>query len=372
MLALFSGAALGIALLYALLPDASEAKRFEELALGDENTVSLAKVAGIPVHCHDLDDAHRCLGGYRESEPGQDVVLWLGNSQVHAINQMQPGDETAALVLHRRVARHGRYFLTFSQPNASLQEHYVLFQYLLDQVPVKTLVLPVVFDDMRETGIRSSLRGALETPSVAARLGETGVGKRLLTDNVARDAAGNDMAALQDTVQEKSEALLNAGLESIWPIWAQRPVLRGELFLFLYKLRNWALGISPSTIRKMIPGRYALNRQALEATLDAARARGIDVLLYIVPLRSDGKVPYDLAEYQSFKQQMGTLALAHGVRFVNLEDLVPAELWGAKAATAVGGGEEMDFMHFQAGGHALLADALYAELTALWAGEGRP
>ena len=357
-------------MLYAFLPDPSETENFEELALGGETVSYFASVDGVPVHCHDLDDAHRCLRGYRDRGGARDVVLWLGNSQVHSINQMKPGDETAAADLHRRVARHGRYFLTFSQPNANLQEHYLLFQYLLDRVSIKTLVLPVVFDDMRNTGIRNSLADALKAPAVAARLAKTAIGQRLLSDHGDQDAAGNDMAALDDTVQEKSEAWLNARLESLWPLWAQRPTLRGELFLFLYQFRNWALGINPSSIRRMIPGRYALNRQALEATLDLARGRGIHVLLYVVPIRDDVKIPYDLNEYRLFKDDMKRLALAKGARFANLENLVPAQYRGSKAATTVGGGNELDFMHFQAGGHALLAEALYTELQALGWGEG--
>ena len=77
-------------------------------------------------------------------------------------------------------------------------------------------------------------------------------------------------------------------------------------------------------------------------------------------------------EYAAFKAEMATLADRPDVRFANLEDLVPADLWGAKAATTLGGGEELDFMHFQAGGHRLLAAALYRELQALWGGEVRP
>ena len=36
--------------------------------------------------------------------------------------------------------------ITFSQPNANLQEHYVLFEYLRHRLPVRTLILPLVFD----------------------------------------------------------------------------------------------------------------------------------------------------------------------------------------------------------------------------------
>ncbi len=193
---------------------------------------------------------------------------------MHAINQFQPGQETAAPELHRRTQALGRNFLTLSQPNASLQEHYLLFAWLLSQLPLDTLVLPVVFDDMREEGVRTSLAAALKDPGTTRILGLTPVGQRLVANHGEQDAAGNDMAALADTVQDRSERFLNAELERIWPLWAQRPALRGEFFLSLYLLRNWALGIDPTSTRKMIPGRYAQNRPALAAILDLAGDAG--------------------------------------------------------------------------------------------------
>ncbi len=53
------------------------------------------------------------------------VTLWLGNSQIHAINRFSPGEETASPELHRLFFRLNHYFLTFSQANANLQEHYL-------------------------------------------------------------------------------------------------------------------------------------------------------------------------------------------------------------------------------------------------------
>lgn len=371
-ISLLLGFVLGIAFLYAAAPDLKVEKRFENLALGEENTVAMGGVVDIRVHCHDLDDIDLCLNGYKQAGNAQPVVLWLGNSQVHAINHYRPGEETAAPELHGLLQDRDRYFLTLSQPNANLQEHYLLFAHLVDKLPVKTLVLPVVFDDMREEGVRTSLAAALKDPDTRGILGGTPVGQSLVANHGDQDAAGNDMAALADTVQEYSERRLNEGLERVWPLWAERPELRGEFLLSLYLLRNWVLGIDPSSTRKMIPGRYANNREAFQAILDLAGERGIDVLVYVVPLRNDVKVPYDLEEYAAFKAEMATLADRPGVRFANLEDLVPADLWGAKAATTLGGGEELDFMHFQAGGHRLLAAALYHELQALWGGEVRP
>ena len=49
----------------------------------------------------------------------------------------------------------------------------------------------------------------------------------------------------------------------------------------------------------------------------------------------------------------------HHVRsFVDLEALVPPELWGEKLSTSLDGQAEIDFMHFRGAGHTLLAREL--------------
>ncbi|MDB2531613.1 hypothetical protein N9Y07_03795 [Alphaproteobacteria bacterium] len=359
---LLLGLFVGIVLLYQVLPEEQEKKRFEDLALGTENTASLGRADGLAVHCYDLNDAHECLKSYQRTASGQKVLLWLGNSQVHAINQFKPGQETAAPDLHRRFRVNGEYFLTFSQPNASLQEHYLLFAYLINRLPIKTLVLPVVFDDMREDGIRTSLIDAFKDYRTLDSLKSSEIGRILIENHGDQDVTGNELAALEETLQEHSEKALNSILEDAWSVWAERPALRGNFMGWLYEFRNLVLGINPTSTRKMIRGRYAKNRDALIAVLELAASQEVKVLVYVVPLRNDVKVPYDPLEYASFKTEMSSLARQNGSSFVDLENLVPAHLWGTKDSTTIGGGQELDFMHFQAGGHRLLANALYNKL----------
>jgi hypothetical protein len=339
----------------------------DEFALGAETTSYFAEVGGFPVHCKDLTDADACIAGY-EQTTGDEVVVWLGNSQLHAINQMKEGEETAAAILHRKLKEQSRYLITFSQPNANLQEHYVLFEYLLTRLPIDTLVLPVVFDDMRESGIRPELDATFSNPEVVARLRSTGIGRALLANHGDHDhgAADNDFAALRNTVQETSEHLLNNQLESVSSVWASRRDLRGMIMISLYRFRNWVFGISASSTRKLIPGRYIANMQALEAILERAGTAGVKVLMYVVPLRDGVKIPYDIEQYTRFKDDVEVLAQSHNATLTNLEGLIPGELWGMKDSTTLSGaGGELDFMHFQADGHALLADALQHELQRL-------
>ena len=82
------------------------------------------------------------------------------------------------------------------------------------------------------------------------------------------------------------------------------------------------------------------------------------MILYVPPLRQDYAPPYDREDYAHFKGEVRAMAARHGARWINLEKIVPGPLWGTKAATGMGGKAELDFMHYQAQGHRLLAEAL--------------
>jgi len=368
---LFIGSLIGVGVLYYLAMMINVDLNFEELALGKENRASFSEINGKNIHCSDLRDAQRCIDNYYDNPVGDELVLWLGNSQLHTINQMKESDELSSAILHRALKKQGKHLLTFSQPNASLQEHYLLFEYLLQKLSVNFLILPVVFDDLRETGIRGDLIKILEDKAVVDSLRKSSTGTVLVEDQNDKDAAGNDMEALDQTTQEGVEKLLNSYLERIWGIWKYRPEFRGHLMGGLYLLRNWIFGITPSSVRKMIPGRYRLNMQAMNEILHSANEQGIKVLLYIVPLRDDVKIPYDLNQYDKFKSEVELSSTSNGgVRYVNFEKIVPTDLWGSKASTTIGGGEELDFMHFKGGGHRILAEKLFSKLELLWSEEG--
>lgn len=333
--------------------------------LGAETTDNFGIVDGFLIHCFGSRDADRCLDGQRQRAPNE-AALWLGNSQVHAVNQLQPGETNAAPLLFKSLQKKGIDLLTFSLPNANLQEHYVLFEYLRVRMPLKLLILPVCFDDLREDGLRNpDVTDFLGDSETAHSLSETLIGRRLLNSAASADkntdlgGAKDDTEGIAGTIQERVEKRLNDWLGVHSRLWRLRPEIRGWLFYsVLYPFRNTVLGITPSTTRKVIPGRYRDNLAALEATLVRAKSTGVRVIVYVVPLRGGVKIPYDAAEYMAFKAELEHLVQQHGATFENLENLVPDESWGTKSSTSFKASEEIDFMHFAFPGHRLLADAL--------------
>lgn len=350
LLALALGCALAVLVLQWTI--GGETQDFGELALGATTTSLYATLDGHRIHCTGVADAPECLAGVA-ARGNRPVVLWLGNSQLHAVNQLRPREENAPPIVARRLRKLGVDLVAFSQPNANLQEHLTLFSYLRPRLPIRALVLPVVFDDLREVGLRTDIAAAIGDPEVLAALRRHEIGRRILASQ--KQQGEGDLAALHDTTQEASEAALEGWLAQHSELWALRPQARGKLFEKLYNTRNAVFGIDAQSKRRMIPGRTQLNLDAAEALLAEARAAGIPVLVYVVPLRDDIETPYVETEYREFKDFVRDLARKNGAAFLNLEHLVPAQLWGETIPSALGQEADLDFMHFQAGGHELLA-----------------
>ena len=283
---------------------------------------------------------------------------------MHEVNQLQSGETNASPLLFESLSQYGLDLLTFSLANASLQEHYVMFEYLRQRMPLKVLILPVVFDDTREEGLRPDVAAFAKDRATAKALSETFIGKRLVS--TVQSGAMTELVSTNDdaggvagTFQERAEKSLNKWLKEHSRLWQLRPEIRGRLFIGLYRVRNFVFGITPSSTRKVIPGRYKDNLAALQAILDRSRREHVRVVMYIVPLRGGVKIPYEPTEYVAFKSQMETLSQQYDASFKNLEQLIPDDFWGTKASTSLGEEQELDFMHFRHSGHRLLAQALH-------------
>ena len=360
-LTLIIGFFFGIILLNLFLP--KNKNSFNDLAYEEYTTRAMGYANGERVHCNDLDDIYLCVESYKKNGNDNPVILWFGNSQLHSINSYTHGDETASSLLHMALRKKGFYLITFSQPNANLQEHYLLFSYLLNQFPVKNLILSTVYDDMREDEIRTSINKTLEDAYVLNEVDKTTIGKNLIINYKKKNLINNDTIAREETNHDYWENLINKKLEKIWPLWAERDSLRSHLFHNLYLLRNTILGIDATTIRKKILGPYIKNMTAYKEILNLAEKKKIGILVYIQPIRNDMKIPYDLNEYNLFKKEIATISEISGAYFSNLENIVPNEFWGQTASINLKNYKDLDFMHFQAEGHQLLSKNILYEFN---------
>lgn len=349
---------IAVAILYAVQP--RTAVSFNQAAAVGADTIDYyAHNGDYAVHCGDATDIANCLAGveYRALEHN---ALWLGNSQLHAINQLKQDEVSASHLLHYALLEQNWDLITLSQPNANLQEHYILFEYWLLNSGIDLLLLPVVFDDLREDGLRDTIKSLLGSEAIQSGLKSTEIGRILL--NSTPDSIADPMISSRETWQVQSEALLNDVLASHSPLWEKRSTLRSAAIFALYRLRNSLFGISATSKRKMLPGPYANNLAALQALLQRAQEQNIIVLLYIAPIRQDVELPYDQDQYVNFIASVTQIAQATGAYYFNLDQLVDPADWGTTGSIAVGGSTSagIDFMHFAAGGHKTLSEKLHS------------
>lgn len=339
-------------------------RRLDEFALGKHVATVLRPYRGDQVHCSDVTDASKCVMPAIQRDLPQ-KIFWFGNSQLHAINQPDNGARSAPVLLAEQFRPRNIEVLAFSQPNASLQEHRLMFEFLINQIIPDVLVLPVVFDDTREDHVRSNIRLAFDDPDVRESLSSSALGTRLMMESkdvpVSSSSSGSDFVTLQERVEHKVDLFLAKKSN----IWSLRSYARGEIALKLYTTRNQLLGIDASSKRSKIPANYRRNIEAFEEILLRAAKLGATVLVYIAPLRTDVEPPYIKSEYYEFKKEIAALTYHHGERFVDLEKLVPPRHWGLKSSTDLDGEMELDFMHFQFPGHELLEQAIRLELEAV-------
>lgn len=300
--------------------------------------------------------------GLRPDHPP--FVLWLGNSQLHTINQYRLGEHLAPYWLGE-AARCADCIepLGVSLPNANFQEYLVLAHYAMSRLPISVIVVKLVFDKLREDGLRDELEPLL-TDDVRSALSVSDIGAEMLDifDKAHVKAAtgdaqkgGDKQQGLDGFLQKPIEERLDTWL-SVVPLWADRANLRGHVMLDLYDLRNFVFGIKPNSTRKMIPGRYDRNMKAFDQLVKLADSARVPLIVYVAPIRNDVPIPYESAAYERWKSDVARMAAAKGFVFMNLERLVPNDQWGSYRA------DEIDFMHFKGQGHKLLADALWPEI----------
>ncbi len=356
---------LGIGLLYYYQRHIRSAA---DIGLGEGTYGYFPVVDKFPIHITDAQFADSVVKGWKE-RGAKPLYLWQGNSQLHGVNQYKPGQVNCVEFLFNALKNNNEEVIGASYPNGNMQEFLLSLIYFSHKLPLKAVVQPVFYDDMREDGIRNEINipdvVAAVKPDSPYFLNIPNIAALKINDSLSGDVKGDDFNAIHATAQERSERYLDNRLEHLWGIWQSRPDIRGNLFNDVYKLRNMVLGIKANTIRKMIPGRFTDNYNSFLDMLAFCNDHHIPLVIYIPPLRDDVSPPYDIKEYEKFKEQVKADCEKVHLTFINLEHLVPAKYWGVKEGTSFGASTEVDFMHFQQAGHQLIADTIYHTLLQL-------
>jgi hypothetical protein len=344
--------------------------KFEDLALGTETSPYFAKNSlNGPIHISRIDDNEEpdFINTYINSGKSK-TILFLGNSQTHSINQIKKDQINFIQILNDSLITSNSSVFCQSIPNANLQELLLSYLYWRNKFHVKTLVLPLFFDDLREDGIRdvfypNLIKQRYLIPDSSSHIVKK-INKNLRSYWSQANISKNNIE-LEQTVQEKVESNLNVYFNKNVQSWNHRENVRGDFFVWLYKLRNTVFGIKANTVRGMISQKYSDNMDALVFLLNKCSKDGINVFLYIPPIRSDVSLPYYLEEYKKFKNDIKSICINIGkdYYFADFDNIIPGNLWGYKESTNLLDKREVDYMHFKYEGHQILADSILKHLS---------
>jgi len=317
----------------------------EDLALGKENTHVTDYFKGNRINGSNIDDIKSLYNQHFLCGNFDKKIIWLGNSQLHTINHYENNQHVSPYWLNFYLKDiKCLTVLGLSLPNANLKEFLLITQYSISKANLDTVIISMVFDDFREGGPRKDFEKILDADF------EKNVRMPFLNklDKKIQISKKFDQDA------KNSELISSKFVNSIYvPIKNVRENLKAHLMNDLYNLRNFVFHITPSTIRKKIPVNYNENMVAFKETLELLDRQNIKTIIYIAPIRQDLPLPYDLVDYVKWKNEIALFSNQHKNTIVlNLEELIPNEEWGLHAS-------HVDFMHFKAEAHKILALKLY-------------
>ncbi len=292
------------------------------------------------------------------------LVILTGMSQMYAINDARPGDQTISEWLDDALAPKGVRVIGLAAPNLSNEEAimYLLATATAPETHPAAFVYAICFDKLRNVDLRPALKNFLFSRPVLKEAWKSacqgGLGDRYpmaCEKMMATLARGDEPAEKQQvSTSEMLEEKARTAAARLVPLVADRQNLNSALMTEIFLLRNRVLNIKASSKRPIIQSRYELNQQFIQLLVDLAERAKIRLFFYIIPLNPLSENPYIPAQYAEFKTWVEELAHARGVAFANLENVVPAGEWGFNS-------EGPDFKHFKGSGHRITANALLEE-----------
>ena len=284
------------------------------------------------------------------------LAILSGMSQMHSINDHQPGDQYICQWLDDALAPKGTRVWGLAAPNLNNEE--AVFQMVsLVADPAThptTFIYGLCFDKMRNIDLRPGYQNFLRRRPAFVEAYESAA-RRFAEQYPAASAKMiqnlEELRRASQQQDESFEARLRQHTEGFVPLVASRKDLNSQAQVKLFELRNKLLNIKPTSKRPMIQSRFEMNWQFLQMLNAIARENGVQLIFYIIPLNPQGDNPYIPAEYAAYKERCEKFCVQEHIPFANFENIVPAEDWGF----FMGG---PDFKHFRGIAHKKTAAAI--------------
>jgi hypothetical protein len=313
------------------------------------------------------------VGDGWQRKPDAARVVLIGNSQMFAMS-LAPGEtpqtgpeRTYPDLMASQLALNGVLCYRLAAPGMSYSEALWYLDYLLAKPELRpsVLVLQVNYQAFWSSGIRESMFELLEDPRFRARIEERSQSNDAFAEDfqVALkkfDERARASKAPKETVKRgfgtALEDATRARLENSF-LYKQRPIGKASFAAMLYRARLYFLRIKPSNARSIAGPRLTRSQAALDAIAAISQSAGVRLVLFTAPLNPRVSLyasPNDKEGFDGFVQR---LAMKYGLHLFDLENTVPANLWGRQF-------NGPDPLHMGRRAHQLVADVMVRAVCA--------
>ena len=307
-------------------------------------------------HGGDPVSSLNALRDYWHERSGSHRVVFVGNSQMHAISlaaderPVNVPEKTYLDLVGDDLRRNNPNELLYRLSSSDMSYPEVLWElsYMLDDPDLRPaiVVLQMNYQAFWTGGIRDSMLPMLQRPSFRARMQRFAASGRpdatayadalrrydqfvatSSTNAMEADSGLTSVFSLRATPGYEAETLTREWLAIVSPT-EQRAALRESFENALYRGRLYLLRLKPSTARSITGYRLLAARSAVDSIAELCAANGVQLLLFHAPVNpavSLYRTPRDREGYHDF---VSGVAADYHLTLFNFENSISAGYWG--------------------------------------------
>jgi hypothetical protein len=286
------------------------------------------------------------LATYWASHPGFRHIVFIGNSQMHAMT-LAPGEARPTepektypdLIPRKSGASAESLVYRLSAGGLSYTEALWYVEYLLSRPDLKpdVIVLQINYQAFWQAGIRDGLLELLRLPAFRRRVEAIACEKQPFSDTFQE--ALNRSATMQMANASTGQAPPNSpfadllenrirGLLSKTPGFSERHNVKDTFLEMLYRGRLYFLRLKPSTPRSITGVRLIRSQAAVEEIARRCQESSVRLILFHAPLNPAVKLYRTPLDRKSHYAWIRGLATRYQLSVFDLENAIPAEDWG--------------------------------------------
>lgn len=328
-----------------------------ELGLGLNTTSHVAKMKGIvkSARIGDLDSVLLSIKKVQRNSPKHQLAVWIGNSQLHAINQYKHNDLLAVQYSQQMLEELNSNIslFQFSSPHLNIIEEQIYMNTLrVESIKPDYLILPITFRSFHFIKIREELKKLAGYKEITKSIANSRVADLFFLEE-SNDKRGK-LLSKDSTWQDRSEEYLNSLMERNIPFYKYKDNTKSYIkflpTLAIHEMTDKSRDPQVSGNREIIE----INMLSLTEIIQFAKSNNIEILMYQVPHPQDDQYFfYNREAYKDFFASIEKIASrSDNVHYIKLESIIPNRLWG------INNDGFKDMYHFQSEGHKILGDTI--------------